>query len=150
MAEDIIARLLTTAKAYLKIRDDATRDGDASDEDRAMLDRRAALLSDAAAEIARLREAAKGQLVIVNQAKEALARTERAEAALAAAREFVARDLRSTLECVCQLDRETLEPIESTIDPDEVEHVENIRAVLAQIDAALPADAIRSLKGREG
>jgi hypothetical protein len=56
---------------------------------------------------------------------------------LAAAREFVARDLQSTLECVCTLDKATGQPIESTIDPEEVEHVASIRAVLAHIDQVL-------------
>lgn len=58
-------------------------------------------------------------------------------AALIEARAFVADGLRSTLECVCVLDRETLEPIESTMDPEDNEHVERIRGVLARIDAAL-------------
>ena len=66
-----------------------------------------------------------------------LAATETLRAALGEARAFAAADLRATLECVCQLDRETLEPIESTIDPEEVEHVAHIKGVLARIDAAL-------------
>ena len=58
-------------------------------------------------------------------------------AALGEARAFVADNLRGTLECVCQLDPVTHEPIESTIDPEDNEHVERIRGVLARIDAAL-------------
>lgn len=57
--------------------------------------------------------------------------------ALTEARAFVAANLRGTLECVCVLDPVTHEPIESTIDPEEVEHVAHIRGVLARIDAAL-------------
>ena len=60
-------------------------------------------------------------------------------AALIEARAFFAADLRSTPECVCVLDRETIEPIESTIDPEEIENVEHIRGILARIDAALEA-----------
>lgn len=66
-----------------------------------------------------------------------LAATETLRAALVEARVFVADDLRFTLECVCVLDRETLEPIESTMEPEDNEHVERIRGVLARIDAAL-------------
>lgn len=66
-----------------------------------------------------------------------LAATETLRAALGEARAFVAADLRATLECVCQLDPVTHEPIESTIDPEENEHVERIRGVLARIDATL-------------
>lgn len=66
-----------------------------------------------------------------------LAAIETLRAALTEARAFVAADLRGTLGCVCVLDPVTHEPIESTIDPEEVEHVAHIKGVLARIDAAL-------------
>ena len=66
-----------------------------------------------------------------------LAAFEAIGAALIEARAFVAADLRGTLGCVCVLDPVTHEPIESTIDPEEVEHVAHIKGVLARIDAAL-------------
>lgn len=66
-----------------------------------------------------------------------LAAIKAAYSVITEARVFVARALRGFLECVCVLDRETLEPIESTIDPEEVENVAHIKGVLARIDAAL-------------
>lgn len=66
-----------------------------------------------------------------------LAAFEAIGAALIEARAFVAADLKGLLECVCVLDPVTHEPVESTIDPEEVEHVEHIKGVLARIDAAL-------------
>lgn len=66
-----------------------------------------------------------------------LAALKATRAALLEARAFVAANLRATLECVCALDPVTHEPIESTIDPEEVEHVAHIKGVLARIDAAL-------------
>jgi len=64
-------------------------------------------------------------------------RTRALTAALSAARAYVADHLHGTLECVCVLDRETLEPIRETIDPEERKHVEEIERHLAMIDAAL-------------
>ena len=67
----------------------------------------------------------------------ARAENDKLRAALAQARQFVSDDLRGTLECVCRLDPDTLAPFESTIDPAEAPHVERIRNVLSEIDAAL-------------
>ena len=67
----------------------------------------------------------------------ARAENDKLREALAQARQFVSDDLRGTLECVCLLDPDTLAPIESTIDPAEAPHVERIRNVLSEIDAAL-------------
>ena len=60
-----------------------------------------------------------------------------AYSALTEARIFVAGVLRGFLECACALDPVTHEPIESTIDPEEVENAAHIKGVLARIDAVL-------------
>jgi hypothetical protein len=103
-------------------------------------------------EIDRLRHDLDRQMAIAQAETERAERAEReadkwkqldVEGALREAREYVARELFATLECVCLLDKETLEPIRSTIDPEEVEAVEEIETALARIDAVLTAGAQR-------
>ena len=84
--------------------------------------------------VAAMRNALPG---ILDDLAAARAENDKLRAALAQARQFVSDDLRGTLECVCRLDPDTLAPIESTIDPAEAPHVERIRNVLSEIDAAL-------------
>jgi len=67
---------------------------------------------------------------------------ERKDKALREARAFVQRERDGTMECICVLDKTTLEPIPETADPLEVHHVHEIDAVLDRVDAALaPAKA---------
>lgn len=57
--------------------------------------------------------------------------------ALQSAREFVQADIDGLLESSCHPHPETLEPIRDTADPEDLEHIEEVEAILAKIDAAL-------------
>ncbi|PTW61405.1 hypothetical protein C8N35_102114 [Breoghania corrubedonensis] len=65
-------------------------------------------------------------------------------AALTAAREIVEYDRQATLECCCEFDQETFEPIIETIDESGRAGMAAYDAVLAKINAALAELGVRT------
>jgi len=96
----------------------------------------------AKAEVARLREAAKGQLVVVHHAKEAIADRDRLAAEV--------ERLRGALDAVREFVRTTEEALVLGYMQTDVPYVERIRSILSTIDLAGRADRTGEPAGLRG